>query len=158
MAIALGGEFTVSRRRQEVYELLTEPQRFAPLLPEFKSLTVQDATYFTIRVSVGVSHIRGTAEVKMHLAEFDPPQHALYKGIGSMAGGNVNLTAAFDLDEVAAGTQVHWKGEAQIFGRLASIAGGILEPLGRKNVQKLIDALQKALTHTVTASARDSAL
>jgi hypothetical protein len=32
-----------------------------------------------------------------------------------------------------------------VFGRLASIAGGLLEPLGRKNVKKLIDGLQAAL-------------
>src|SRR5207302_7550021 len=90
-----------------------------------------------------------TAEMKLHLAESDAPRHALYKGTGSLAGGNVNLTAAFDLDDASAGdaTKVRWKGEAQIFGRLASMAGGLLEPLGRKNVQKLIDALQAALTH-----------
>jgi carbon monoxide dehydrogenase subunit G len=43
------------------------------------------------------------------------------------------------------GTKVAWQGEAQVFGRLASIAGGLLEPLGKKNVQKLIDGLQAAL-------------
>jgi uncharacterized protein len=151
MAISFGGEFTVRRRRQEVYDFLTDPQRFAPLLPDFQGLSVQDATHFTVQVKVGVSHIRGTAEVKMHLAESDSPQHALYQGIGSMAGGNVNLTAAFDLDEAGEGTKVRWKGEAQIFGRLASMAGGILEPLGRKNVQKLIDGLQSALMKSETS-------
>jgi hypothetical protein len=29
---------------------------------------------------------------------------------------------------------------------LASVAGGLLEPLGKKNVQKLIDGLQTALS------------
>lgn len=146
MAISFGGEFTTPRRRQEVYEFLTDPQRFAPLLPEFEGLSVQDATHFTVRVKVGIAHIRGTAEVKMHLKESDSPRHALYSGMGGMAGGNVNITAAFDLDEVGEGTKVIWKGEAQIFGRLASMAGGILEPLGRKNIQKLVDGLQSALS------------
>jgi carbon monoxide dehydrogenase subunit G len=31
------------------------------------------------------------------------------------------------------GTKVKWQGEAQIFGRLASVAGGLLEPLGKKS-------------------------
>jgi carbon monoxide dehydrogenase subunit G len=44
-----------------------------------------------------------------------------------------------------AGTKVAWQGEAQIFGRLTSLAGGLLEPLGKKQVQKLIDGLQAAL-------------
>ena len=32
-----------------------------------------------------------------------------------------------------------------MLGRVISLAGGLLEPLGKKNVQKLIDGLQKAL-------------
>ena len=46
------------------------------------------------------------------------------------------------------GTSVEWQGEAGVFGKLASMAGGMLEPLGRKNIQKLIDGLQKALSPT----------
>jgi carbon monoxide dehydrogenase subunit G len=81
----------------------------------------------------------------MELAQADQPKRAQYKGQGSVAGGNVSLTAGFDLTGAGAGTKVAWDGEAQIFGRLASVAGGLLEPLGKKNVQKLIDALQAAL-------------
>jgi carbon monoxide dehydrogenase subunit G len=64
-----------------------------------------------------------------------------------MAGGNVALMAAFDLSVLDGdgGTKVAWQGEAQVFGRLASVAGGLLEPLGKKQVQKLIDGLQAAL-------------
>ncbi len=57
----------------------------------------------------------------------------------------MHLTAGFDLEDDGNGTHVIWKGEAQLFGRLISVAGGLLEPLARKNVQKLIDALQGAL-------------
>ncbi len=63
-----------------------------------------------------------------------------------MAGGNVTVIAGFDLAPVNSGTKVNWQGEAQIFGRLTSVAGGLLEPLGKKQVQKLIDGLQAALT------------
>jgi carbon monoxide dehydrogenase subunit G len=63
-----------------------------------------------------------------------------------MAGGSMNFTAGFDLTPTATGTRVAWKGEAQIFGRLASVAGGLLEPLAKKNIQRVIDGLQKALS------------
>ena len=85
--------------------------------------------------------------MKMELAQAERPKGAQYKGQGSVAGGNVALTAGFDLSALdgAAGTKVAWHGEAQIFGRLTSMAGGLLEPLGKKQVQKLIDGLQAAL-------------
>jgi len=145
VAIKFGGEFQVSRTPEEVYDFLTDPQKFGPLLPDFQSLTMQDEQHFTVRVSVGISYIKGTADVKMELAEARRPSRAQYKGQGSVAGGNVALVAGFDLAPAGGGTRVAWQGEAQVFGRLASIAGGLLEPLGKKNVQKLIDALQAAL-------------
>ena len=98
-----------------------------------------------MKVNVGISYIKGTAEMKMELAEAEIPKRAQYKGQGSVAGGNVALTAGFDLTPAGTGTKVAWQCEAQIFGRLTSVAGGLLEPLGRKNIQKVIDSLQAAL-------------
>ena len=145
MAIKFGGEFEVKRTPEEVYDFLTDPNKFAPLLPEFRAVTVQDPTHFTVKVNVGISYIKGAADVKMELADADRPKRAQYKGQGSMAGGNVALVAGFDLSGSETGAKVAWQGEAQIFGSLASVAGGLLEPLGKKQVQKLIDALQAAL-------------
>ena len=145
MAIKFGGEFEVKRKPEVVYDFLTDPKKFAPLLPDFQGMTMQDQTHFTVKVNVGISYIKGAADVKMELAQAERPKRAQYKGQGSVAGGNVALTAGFDLSPVSGGTKVAWQGEAQIFGRLTSVAGGLLEPLGKKNVQRLIDGLQAAL-------------
>ena len=145
MAIKFAGSFEVRRQLEEVYQFLTNPSQFAPLLPDFQGVTVQDPEHFTVKVNVGVSYIKGTAEMKMHLAETESPKRAQYKGQGSVAGGTVSMVAGFDLTPAAAGTRVAWQGEAQVFGRLTSVAGGLLEPLGKKQVQKLIDGLEAAL-------------
>ena len=145
MAIKLDGEFEVKRSAEEVYDFLTDPNKFAPLLPEFQGMAVQDASQFTVKVNVGVSHIKGTAQVKMELLQVERPKRAQYKGQGTVAGGTVSFTAGFDLSQVDGGTRVMWQGEAQVFGRLASVAGGLLVPLGKKNMQRLIDGLQAAL-------------
>ena len=185
MAIKFGGEFEIKRTPEEVHDFLTDPNKFAPLLPEFQGMTQQDATHFTVKVKVGISYIKGIADVKMELAEGDRPRRAQYKGQGAVGGGNVTMVAGFDLTPItdgtppenaertapavadgtapaaadgtalgtadgtppgtAFGTKVNWQGEAQIFGRLASVAGGLLEPLGKKQIQKLIDGLQAAL-------------
>lgn len=145
MAIKFSGVFEVKKTPEEVYDFLTDPNRFAALLPDFQGLTVQDATHFALKVNVGISYIKGSAEVKIVLAEADRPRRAQYQGQGVVAGGSVTVVAAFDLAANACGTKVDWQGEAQIFGRLASVAGGMLEPLGKKQIQKLIDALQAAL-------------
>jgi len=145
MAIKFSGEFEVKKKPEDVFDFLTDPNRFAALLPDFQGLSVQDAEHFTVKLNVGISYIKGSADVKMELSEADRPRRAQYKGQGSVAGGNVTIIAGFDLSGIALGTKVNWQGEAQIFGRLASVAGGLLEPLGKKQIQKLIDGLQSAL-------------
>jgi carbon monoxide dehydrogenase subunit G len=85
----------------------------------------------------------------MELAEAERPNHAKYKGQGSVGGGGTSMVAGFDLSDGGDGqTKVAWSGEAQVFGKLASIAGGLLEPLAKKNVQKLIDSLENALNRS----------
>src|SRR5713101_494437 len=146
MANHFEGEFHAERKREEVYDFLTDPKRFAPLLPDYEGMTIQNDREFTVNVRVGISHIRGTASVQLQLAEAERPKRALYQGRGSVAGGTVNLTASFELTDNGQGTRVRWNADAQLFGRLISLAGGLLEPLAKKNVQKLIDGLQTALT------------
>jgi len=145
MPITFGGEFQARCKPEETYDFLTDPNRFGPLLPDFESLSVEDATHFTVKVKVGVAHIRATADVKLHLAEMERPRRAVYRGQGSIAGGRVELTAGFELEAASHGTRVLWKGEAQVFGPLTSVAGGLLEPLAKKNLQNLMDGLQAAL-------------
>jgi uncharacterized protein len=145
VAIKFAGAFEVRGKPEDVYDFLTDPNKFAPLLPDFRGVSVHDAEHFTVKVNVGISYIKGVADVKMHLSESNRPRRAQYKGQGSVAGGNVSMVAAFDLAASGEGTKVAWEGEAQVFGRLTSVAGGLLEPLGKKQVQKLIDGLQAAL-------------
>jgi len=151
LAIHFSGEFDTPRSPEEVFEFLSDPNQFAPLLPDFQSMSMQDPTHFTVKVRVGVGNIRGTAEIKMELAEAVKPQRAQYKGQGTAVGSQVTVTAGFDLEPNGESTKVLWKGEAGVFGKLASMAGGMLEPLGRKNIQKLIAGLQKALSEPVGA-------
>jgi len=93
MAIKFGGEFEIKRTPEEAYDFLTDPQKFAPLLPDFQSMTQQDATHFTVRVNVGISYIKGAADMKMELTAAERPKRAQYKGQGSAAGGKVAMTA-----------------------------------------------------------------
>src|SRR5207248_3786019 len=97
MAISFGGDFLVQRKPEDVFDFLCDPNRFGLLLPDFKSMTVQDETHFTVKVNVGISHIRGAAEIKMHRDDSTRPVRAQYRGEGNVAGRNAELIDGFDL-------------------------------------------------------------
>jgi carbon monoxide dehydrogenase subunit G len=146
MEIRMAGNFTVKKTPNEVYSFLVDPNRFGPLLPDFQSMEILDAKNFLVKLSVGISHIRGTAAVKMTLVDEQRPTQASYEGKGEVPGGSATIRAQFRLEELPSGqTKVKWSGQSSVLGRVVSLAGGLLEPLGKKNVQKLIDGLQKAL-------------
>ena len=146
MEIKLSGDFTVKKSPEEVYSFLVDPKRFCPLLPDFQGMEILDPKNFLVKLSVGISHIRGTAAVKMTLVEDQRARKAVYEGKGEVPGGSATIRAQFELEELpGGGTKVTWSGRSSVLGRVISLAGGLLEPLGIKNVQKLIDGLQKAL-------------
>lgn len=146
MDFSFSGSFEVSHHPAEVFDLLGDPTRFAPLIPDFESIEKTGDNQYTVKLRVGVSHIRGIAAIRLRLAEANAPTHAVYEGKGDVPGGVTTLRAGFDLEPVAEGTRVSWAGRAQIAGRLPSMAGGLLEPLAQKNLHKLIDGLKAALS------------
>ena len=146
MEIKLAGDFTVTKTVEEVYLFLVDPTRFCPLLPDFQSMEIVDGRNFLVKMRVGISHIRGIATVKMALIEELRPTQATYEGRGEVPGGSATIRAQFQLEAAPGGqTKVIWSGQSSVLGKVISLAGGMLEPLGKKNVQKLIDGLQKAL-------------
>src|SRR5258708_35592995 len=102
------------------------------------------AKNFLVKLSVGISHIRGTAAVKMSLVEAESPTRAVYEGRGDVPGGSASLRAGFDLQASSGGeTKVVWLGQSNVVGRIASLAVGMLDQLAEKDVPHLIDALQQ---------------
>src|SRR5712691_10824688 len=103
MEIKFGGDFTVQKKAEAVYSFLVDPNRFCPLLPDFQSMEILDPKNFLVKLSVGISHIRGTAAVKMTLVDEQRPKQAVYEGKGEVPGGSATIRAQFQLEEVPGG-------------------------------------------------------
>ncbi len=140
------GQFEVSPRREEVFEILADPSKFGPLLPTFHSMEMKDDRTARLKVKVGVGKIRGTATTELALEERDAPVRARYVGKGKVMGGAYNMISAFQLEEAGTGTLVKWQGEVQLFGKILSLAGGGLRGYAQKQIQSLIDSLQLSLS------------
>ena len=146
MNFKMDGEFRVERTPEDVFDFLSDPRRFAPLLPDFEDVKMEDDVHAVVTLRVGVAHIRGKAAMKLVRREAERPYRAVYEGSGDIPGGTATLVASFELQAAeGGGTTVKWTGQAQIVGRLPSLAGGLLEPMARRNVQAMIDSLQRAM-------------
>jgi len=143
----LGDSFTVQAPRERVYEFLTDPNSLAPVLPGIRDYEVHDPDNFKLSLIVGVAQVHGLMKVKMRVVEKDLDDTVVtFNGRANGIRSNVDLEIRFRLTDTAGGgTEVGWGGEARIVGQLASTAGGLLEPLARKNIANSIEAVRVAL-------------
>ena len=147
MAIEFDGDFTVTASREEAYAVLSDPQKFAPLLPTYQDLTMKENGSADVTVKIGVGKIRGSAVVNLTLEESEAPVRAAYVGKGKVMGSAFNMGTAFELEDAeGGGTLVKWHGDVTIFGKLVALAGGLLKPIAKKDITRLIDAVQAALS------------
>ena len=89
--------FVTTRSAEDVFDLVADPQRFAPLLPDFESIAIQDATHFTLRIVIAVGQIRGHVNLAMELRDALRPSRVEYRGQGIVAGSQLTFAMQFHL-------------------------------------------------------------
>ncbi len=146
MGIKFDGEFTVTSSPADTYAFLADPEKFAPCLPTFKSIEVKGPKTALVKIGIGVGKIRGTAGITLELDDSGAPDRAAYDGKGSIMGGAFNFATDFKLEATDDGTVVRWTGDLSMFGKLVSLAGGLIRPIAKKDINRLITALQTALS------------
>ena len=139
------GTFLVSRQPDEVFDLLATPERFAPLLPDYESMTMQDATHFLLRTTLAFGRVNGHANLAMELKQTIRPTFAEYGGEGLVAGSSLKFGVSFRLAAENEATRVDWQGEVRLPGMLVQIAGDLVDTQGRRGFQRMADRLQSEL-------------
>ena len=140
------GTFLTTRSADRVFDLLADPQRFAPLLPDFESMAVQDASHFSLQIAISVAQISGHANLAMELFEAVRPRRVLYRGQGIVAGSQLELNLQFHIARSTESTEVNWQGEFSLGGMVAWMAGHLIEPMGRRNFELMAERLQNGLS------------
>lgn len=156
MGIKFDGDFTVSTSRADAYAILSDIEKFSPLLPTYVSHEAKDDGTVDVKIKVGVGKIRGVGTVNLQLTESNPPDRAAYLGKGKIMGSAFNLTAEFSLEDVEPGeTKVLWQGEVTMFGKLVSLAGGMIQPIANKEIANLIETIRVALSSDAEAAPQE---
>jgi carbon monoxide dehydrogenase subunit G len=140
------GTFVTTRSAEEAFDLVADPHRFAPLQPGFESISIMDATHFSMRIAIAVGQVRGHVNLAMELREAARPSRVAYRGQGIVAGSDLAFAMQFDITPSEAATQVNWQGEVSVDGMLAFMAGGTIESTGRKNFELMAQRLQDGLS------------
>lgn len=150
------GSFSVARSPEEVFGLLSNPKWFAPAMPDFESMAIQDATHFTMRIVIAMGEIKGNANLAMELLQTSQANRIEYRGTTTIAGGPLRLAVSFQLDAQDNTTVVNWQGDVTLGGMLAMMAGTLLDTMGRQTFDRMAERLQLRLQPAPPAAIEDS--
>ena len=146
------GTFLTTRTAERVFDLIADPQRFAPLLPDFESMSIQDATHFSMRIAIAIGQISGRVNLAMELRDAVRPSRVEYRGEGIVAGSQLTFAMQFRLAPAETATEVCWQGEVSVEGMLA-MAGSTIESMGRRNFELMAERLRNSLGEEAPTSA-----
>jgi carbon monoxide dehydrogenase subunit G len=143
--VELADEFNVTTSPADTFAFLTDPERFALLLPYFKELKDVQPGAFTVGLEIGIPQVRGRVDVDVKLVECIAPERATYRSSGRHALGVVDSELGFSVTPSGTGSTVHWQSASVVNGTLASLAQGILVPLAKRQIKLLVRSCQDRL-------------
>jgi uncharacterized protein len=154
----LNGTFTFNGSRQQVWDLLQDPEVLAKALPGTERLTLAGPDRYdgVMKVSVGPM-TAAKFDVTVTLADKRPPEHFTMQIDAKGALGFARGTATVDLqDQAEGGTLMQYSSDVQIGGRIASVGQRLIESVGKMMMRQALEALDGELRARIDADASRS--
>ncbi|MHB8525283.1 MAG: CoxG family protein [Candidatus Acidiferrales bacterium] len=134
------GTASLPAKREEVWELLTDPQRLAKCLPGAERLEPDGPDRYKVAMKFGIAAFSGKFQGSVELAEKKPPESLKMRVEGRGVPGFMKGEGTISLREKSGVTEVKYEGEAQVGGVIASVGQRMIEAASKKIMQQFFDA------------------
>ncbi len=134
------GERSFAAPREDVFAALTDPAVIAGALPGVRDWDASDPDRWTIAIRLPLP-FSPTLRLNVEVAERRPPERARLRGAGGGRGGGARADSSFDLEAIGAGTLMRWAAEIELSGPLGAVAGGVVEPVARRQAERMLGAI-----------------
>ncbi|HVB07680.1 MAG TPA: carbon monoxide dehydrogenase subunit G [Candidatus Acidoferrales bacterium] len=134
------GTASLPARRDEVWELLTDPQRLAKCLPGAERLEPDGPDRYKVAMKFGIAAFSGKFQGSVELAEKKPPESLKMRVEGRGVPGFMKGEGTISLREKSGVTEVKYEGEAQVGGVIASVGQRMIEAASKKIMQQFFAA------------------
>jgi hypothetical protein len=122
MALEMTGEYILPLTRDAVWSALNDPEFLQRCIPGCESFEKLSETEFAAIVRLAVGPVKARFKGKVRLQDLNPPQS--YTIVGEGQGGIAGFAkgnAAVMLTDIAEGTNLSYRAQAQIGGKIAQL-------------------------------------
>lgn len=147
MALEMSGEYVLPQSRETVYAALNDPEILKKCIPGCEELEKVSDNEFAAVVKLSVGPVSARFKGKVRLEDLDPPNG--YRIAGEGEGGVAGFAkggASVQLTEIPEGTQLTYKAEANVGGKIAQLGQRLLAGTAKKIADKFFTNFTAALS------------
>ena len=138
------GNAKVAATPEQVWAMLLDPATLAAVIPGCHSVKKLSDTDFKADVTIGVGPVKGNYRARVTLSDLDRPNAVTLIGTADGALGFGSGKGRITLAPIAGGgTSVHYRYEAEIGGKVASIGGRLLDGAARVIIGQFFASLAR---------------
>jgi carbon monoxide dehydrogenase subunit G len=134
------GERRFAAPPERVFALLTDPDVIAPAIPSVCGHSVVDDDHWKAQVKPPFP-LAPKITIGFTVLDRRPPAHAALRA----QGGGADVTSTFELAAEGEETIMRWRTELRFSGLLSRVAGPGLESVARRQANRTLDAVERAL-------------
>ena len=149
----LNGEFTFNGPREEVWDLLQDPDVLAAAMPGAESLEKTGDDEYKAQLQVRVGPVNGVFATKISLIDKTPPERYTILVDSKGPTGFAKATALVTLTEEEAGTTLmQYEATLQVGGRIASVGQRLIDTVSKSMTRQSLEAMNEALQARLTTA------
>ena len=130
----LEGTYTFDAPRDEVWKALMDPEMLKTIMPGCETLEETGKDQYKAAMKIKVGPVQGKFQGNIKLSDLNEPESYTIQVDGKGPAGFMKGVGNVRLEDQAPATILHYGGDAQVGGRIASVG------------QRLLDSSAKALT------------
>jgi carbon monoxide dehydrogenase subunit G len=142
--VKLAGSHEFDAPKAAVWEALLDPDVLSRILPGCKRLDRTAENEFKGEISIRVGPVQGNFNGKVNLKEIDPPNGYRMELAGQGRPGFVKGAGSLRL-EGDGPTTLHYEGDAQLSGRIASVGQRLVDSTARSLTRQGMQSLEKII-------------
>jgi carbon monoxide dehydrogenase subunit G len=150
--VKIDGEYLFKGHREDVWEIILDPEVLATALPGTKSLDKVGENEYQGEMNVRVGPVAGLFSGHLVVSNEVPPESLTLTVDGRGGPGFLNGAGNVVLDDQGDGTTLmKYEGDVNIGGKLASVGQRLLDTASKSMIRQGLEALDMALQARVAA-------
>ena len=148
----IDGEYLFNGPREDVWEIILDPEVLATALPGTKSLERVGENEYQGEMNVRVGPVAGIFSGRLVVSNEVPPESITLTVDGRGSPGFINGTGNIILNDQGDGTTLmKYEGDVTIGGRLASVGQRLLDSASKSMIRQGLETLDMALQARLAA-------